>query len=55
MFLELLGFAMGIGLPMVFPKWVSQVQVQYVILAHHSILCTNTVVSQVCTGIIILR
>jgi hypothetical protein len=45
-----LGFSMGTEKPMVFPKWVLWVQVQYWILAHCSIPCTHTAVSQVFTS-----
>ena len=35
-----LGFKMGTGIPVVFPKWVPWVQVWFWILAHHGTPCT---------------
>ena len=45
-----IGLHMGTGKPTVFPKWVSQVWVQCLALAHHSTPHTYTAVSQVYTG-----
>ena len=45
-----IGLNMGSGKPMVFPKWVAQVWVRFLFLAHHSTPLPITTVSQVCTG-----
>ena len=50
-----IGLGTGTGKPAVITKWVTRVWVQCLILAHHGILHTHTVVSRVCMGIIILR
>jgi hypothetical protein len=45
-----IGFNMGTGKPMVFPKKVTWVWVRYWILAHRSTPRTRTTVSQVYAG-----
>ena len=47
---QCLGFKTGMGKPVVFPKWVTQVRVQYWILAHRDTPRTHATVLRVFMG-----